>query len=398
MVTFVREDPVPSWWANALSRFLSVVAENFQLVQLNDTTVRGVGGADDDAAVIAIDGKWRWRETNTDRAHPGGAAGTYKVWVTAAANAIDNVPNPGTDHTNYAWDLAITAGAAPAAVAGVVDIWREVGYVVWDGAKITQLVQTVDGTRPHAAQHLPGGADPLPDFILNAVVPVGGQIAFAGDVSQIPPNFKAVDGSLIDAAAFPLFDARVGGSAPAASRHRYNGGVDPGGGKVRLPDKRGRSFAGANNMGTAAGAATGNGRIVIAPGATFGEVLHQLNGWEHGDHVHAAQGNLTARNHTHRHVSPIGLNNGRTVIFNPNTGELDSPGSYAVAYIGTPVAWDTGVGTGGVQTEVYYVTSEGASTTIVDGSTAGSSGYGLAPNGHNTVHPVEADLIIVRVA
>jgi microcystin-dependent protein len=57
-----------------------------------------------------------------------------------------------------------------------------------------------------------------------------------------------IDGRLIDRTVHSIFYSRFG--------HLFNGGVDPGSNMVRIPDARGRVLVGADNMGTAQGAAS----------------------------------------------------------------------------------------------------------------------------------------------
>lgn len=143
MNTFVRDDVMPSWWANRIQQFISTLSSNLLLSLLDATHIQIVAGADDAAAVTSIDGKWRWNEATVTRAHPGGGAGQYDIFVTAAANAIDNSPAPYSDHTAYAFALAIVAhNATPPVVAGVVDIFDKIGECTWDGAAITAIQQT----------------------------------------------------------------------------------------------------------------------------------------------------------------------------------------------------------------------------------------------------------------
>lgn len=143
--TFVRDEILPSWWANALSAFLSTYAENFHLEQVpaSNTQVRVPAGANDDLAAIAIDGRWRYVEANVVRAMAGGA-GTYDVFVVAKDDVIVNVPLPNTDTTDRTFDLRFAlTGNLPAAEPGVWALSRLVGQLDWDGAKITRFVQLV---------------------------------------------------------------------------------------------------------------------------------------------------------------------------------------------------------------------------------------------------------------
>lgn len=158
---FARDEVLPSWWANAVDLFLSTRASGFTITH-DATHVTVAAGADDQAAVVSVGGAWRWIEAPLTRAHPGGGAGTYLIFVTAAATDIVGTPAPYTDDTNYAFSLAITAtGDTPTIVAGVVDLFRQVATCDWDGAQITRVDQSVPATATHAGTHATAGADPL---------------------------------------------------------------------------------------------------------------------------------------------------------------------------------------------------------------------------------------------
>lgn len=76
----------------------------------------------------------------------------------------------------------------------------------------------------------------------------GMMMDFGGDVA--PPGWFMQDGSLKDATIYSDLYAEIG--------HKYNGGVDPGGGMFRLPDARGRASYGpklADTLGTMDGVA-----------------------------------------------------------------------------------------------------------------------------------------------
>ena len=83
--------------------------------------------------------------------------------------------------------------------------------------------------------------------VTDLFIPIGVQLP-TGALGDPPGDrFKLCDGRLISIAQYPAYHAAVG--------HKYNNYVDPGGGFVRLPDKRGRVSVGADTMGTAQGSA-----------------------------------------------------------------------------------------------------------------------------------------------
>lgn len=114
---------------------------NFRLSKASGTSIQVVAGATDAAAVLNVQGLWRLNEATVTRAHPGGGAGTYLVFATAAAQNITNSPAPFTDHSVYTWDLQILPSGTPTIVAGVVDVFRLIGHVAWNGSAITGLSQ-----------------------------------------------------------------------------------------------------------------------------------------------------------------------------------------------------------------------------------------------------------------
>lgn len=143
---FARENVFPSWFANAVQKFLSTAAPSFQITRASGTTIQVVAGAGVEAAVISINGNWRWNEATVNRAHPGGAAGTWDIYAVAAANSIVNVPAVGTDATVRTFALRIVeAGKTPPIEAGTVDIFRKIGSLLWTGAEVIGISQIVGG-------------------------------------------------------------------------------------------------------------------------------------------------------------------------------------------------------------------------------------------------------------
>lgn len=128
-----RGDPAIEPFFDAVQEVLGASAPSFYLTVLNSTTIRAVGGTENALNAIAIEGRYRWRTTTVDAAHPGGAAGTYDVWVTGSDNSFTSVPTE--DKTVYAWGLSILAtGGSPGTA-----ISRKVAEVEWSGTAITAL-------------------------------------------------------------------------------------------------------------------------------------------------------------------------------------------------------------------------------------------------------------------
>jgi microcystin-dependent protein len=126
-------------------------------------------------------------------------------------------------------------------------------------------------TQPHAARHAEGGDDPV-----LGQLPIGAVIAYAGSVLPSGGAFAWADGSLVDKTTFATLFGRVG--------HTYNGGVDPGSNKMRLPDKRGRALAGADNYGVGAASRMGTAR---GAGAGANTHSHTVNAHSHTVNSHS---------------------------------------------------------------------------------------------------------------
>ena len=130
-------------------------------------------------------------------------------------------------------------------------------------------------------------------------VPVGTLAPYAGSGDPAGGSWLLADGRLVAQATYPLYFAAVG--------HAYNLGVDPGGGMVRLPDKRGRVSAGADDMGTAAGAASRLGSLPRARGQVGGVHEHTLTEAQMPAHGHAVSVDI-------RGAAENGVVGGRTPI------------------------------------------------------------------------------------
>jgi hypothetical protein len=330
------EDPVPEEFFDAIQEMLSGIAVNFLLRQVSPTIIKVVAGAGHDQVSLSIGGAYRFITADAQVAHPGGAGGIYSVWATSLANQAPPAAGPaGGDHT---FGLAITSGAAPAGAG----ISRQVGRLVWNGSAILQVITTVGGSLAPAGDTI-----------------VGVQMPWVGSGDPADTRFLLADGRLLDSASYPEFDGLCGQNASGADKHRYNQGVNPGSGKVRMPDKRGRASIGADNMGTSQGAANRIPNSNRVAGQNGGEERHVLTATESG-------------------VNP----NGSTVAHS------HSPGG-GVSFLG-----DSGFLTG-------YALATAGDRQITQGNTTAAAQPGLiartADVAHNNMQPYEVDNMIVRV-
>lgn len=197
-ISFAHEQIGPAYWANALQDLLSTyVSPTFQLTQLNATTLRVPAGASTAAVTLGIQGRMRYAVANVDRAHPGGGAGVYDVWAVAANDSIGSSPVPFTDSTNYAFELRITAtGVPPTISAGVLDVYRKVGEVTWDGAAITRVrallvpvpLALSDGSSKYSLVHRGSGWINGPKTVGTKVLTYGSLGAFASSGDSTVAN------------------------------------------------------------------------------------------------------------------------------------------------------------------------------------------------------------------
>lgn len=211
----------------------------------------------------------------------------------------------------------------------------------------TGVISVDDGT----AWHDLALATDLAAAVLTASaggVPIGGEISYAGGSLPAGTVWAWEDGGLIDKTTFALFFSAVG--------HAFNGGVDPGSNKVRLPDKRGRVTVGADNMGTgAAGVLTANG----ARGDKGGFEKIAIAAPEMPLHSH------TPTDPTHRHGLLVG-----SALGGGGNGIL-------------------------IQSLASAALDPGYMATVGTGITIGNAGSGSA---HNNMQPHQTSNMIVRVA
>jgi microcystin-dependent protein len=176
----------------------------------------------------------------------------------------------------------------------------------------------------------------LAQAVLDAFIPIGGELPYAGDSDPPGGRFLLAEGRLVLIADYPTAFARWG--------HKYNRDgsnniVDPGGGQFRIPDKRGKVSVGADNMGTARGAAG----LLPSLASTFRAIgshvgvdqvtlsAAQLPAHTHPDNIsYAAAG-------THSHGGATGSMNRS----NPHAHSIADPAHYHNVGGGIPV-YNTG--------------------------------------------------------
>jgi microcystin-dependent protein len=241
MATFTRDGPFPSYFANALAKVLSLSGAGVTLQLVDPTHIQLPAGANDSAAILAVQGQWRWVESTLGPiAHPGGAAGIYPVYAVASANNISSTPNPYTDDTSYAFGLQILApGVTPTIVAGTVDIYRKIGNAHWSGSAITRLDQLVPAPTLHAGQHAVGGADPLTPADIAAVPAGDSAVHQPGDLIHSAAATRA-GAVLCDGATYP----RGGIYAALFAAIGTTYGVGDGSTTFNVPDFTGQTVVG----------------------------------------------------------------------------------------------------------------------------------------------------------
>jgi hypothetical protein len=129
-----------------IQELLGAASPNFRVTVKNATTLAVVAATDNGQMSIAINGRYRWRTTETTAALPGGLPdGTHPVFVTASANDFTGpIENP--DKTVHTFGLEIKkTGETPSSAH-----YREVGKVTVASGAITgfeQLVSSVSGAQ-----------------------------------------------------------------------------------------------------------------------------------------------------------------------------------------------------------------------------------------------------------
>lgn len=228
--------------------------------------------------------------------------------------------------------------------------------------------------------------DPMRDRIEEllaeiASVPIGTQLSYSGTI--LPAEVGGVEwtwanGALVDRTAYADFFARVG--------HAYNGGLDPGGNMVRLPDKRGRASRGADTMGGVTGA-----RLTVA--ANHPNAIGQNGGAERVA-LAAAEAGVAA--HGHADTIAVGLsddlNHTQTTPFAPGgyvaRADASAEGVMSLGGSGISVVWSRN-NSGFADRSLSHVHPKLGAV---------SNHPGAAGAAHENVGPYEVDTVIVRIA
>jgi hypothetical protein len=150
------QDPVHEGFFDPLQELLGAAVPSLRITVSNPTTLQVTATTDNGQIAVAINGRYRYRTTNTTAALPGSTPdGTHPVYVTATDNDFTQ-PEPDPDAlTDYTFGLAIrrTADGPPASA-----LYRQVGEVDVVAQAITAFRQTA-GPRPAAGFPLWAASD-----------------------------------------------------------------------------------------------------------------------------------------------------------------------------------------------------------------------------------------------
>lgn len=316
-----------------------------------------------DQVSIALNGKPRWNTATASATHPGGAAGTHDIWACSGPDVFVVSGSPATeaDNTTHAFTLKITTSGTPSGTGG--ETWfRKVGTLVWSGTAITSITPLVGKLAGISSDS--GG------------LPVGSIVEYAGStdpgVQADGTDWRLADGRLVVQATYPLFTTRVG--------HKYNGGVDPGGGNIRLPDRRGRASVGADDMGTAQGAANRIPNSNRQAGQNGGEERHTNLSTESGMPAHTHGDTFAVSS-----VQPWSA--GWNVPIADTSWQDGNVTSGNISLSAGPIPATLGA--------ISY--ASGGHSHSVTGAVSTASAVNAA-SAHNNMQPYEVDNVIVRVA
>lgn len=298
---------LPDAFVEPIQEFISTyVSPNFQVTLANATTIQVVAGTDNDQAGLAVSGKWRYNTATTQRAHPGGGAGTYDVWVVTGDN-IYVATDPETDDTDYSFTLRILAhGAGSPATGSGATFWaRKVAELHWTGSAIDKITPT-------------GYASITPLFTGYGA---GIVLDFSGPEANIPPNTAVADGRYIANADYPDHFAAVG-----TSQNNTGGLPNPPAGNHRVIDLRGRGTVGKGDMGT------GNANTPTATTPRIQRSGINTIATIMGEEYHTL---LTAEMPSHSHTGTTGSESSHTHTGTTSAGSAHSHSATGLTFTGT---------------------------------------------------------------
>jgi microcystin-dependent protein len=331
----------------------------------------------------------------------------------AGAQVYTRIRATGADATVFAGETGGTLGDNPATTDdnGRCVQWLERGQYAstitaddletfvepWDSAPAGDSGVDTAWLAPDAVTgaKIGAGAVAYADLaadILSAFIPIGGMIPFAGAGDPAGGRFLLADGRTVSGLTYVTLNAQIGSAAPSPRTHAYNGGVSPGVNLLRLPDKRGRVSVGADDMGTARGAA---GRIPNSArviGQNGGEERHTLLATEMPVHAHTVT-LAAAGSHSHggaTGAASIAHSHGTVDGHQFLTDRAAGGGVYDLVggnQIGNPAANTTVAD----PIHAHGIGADGSHTHTPSVGNAGSGGA------HNVMQPNEIDNVLIRV-
>lgn len=137
-------DPVSEAFFDAIQELLGAAAPALSITVTSATVLTLAASAENGQASVAIQGRYRWRTSNTTATLPGGLSdGWHPVFVTGSDNDFSGSTEDPDSPTDYSFGLQILAsGNTPA-----TEIYRQIGVVEVTSGAITSYRQTVGGGR-----------------------------------------------------------------------------------------------------------------------------------------------------------------------------------------------------------------------------------------------------------
>lgn len=373
--------PLPEWFLDELQEFVSTyVSPNFAVTILNPTTLQIVAGAGDaqvSAAIVnpsdATKFGWRWNAATVTAAAPGGlTVGDNDVFITAYATTYGapGTPPPAEVNTTASVGFGLQVlpvGTTPSGSAAVA-WYRKVAKATWSGSAFTDVRPLVGAAAPPSSADRagllaarPGAGAVLAGTKYLATDDHGGRVA-RSDGSAWAPTAPPVNGewplgavaewpwgsgSIPAYAVLPYGQAIAQASYPDINTLDVAAGRPHGtsSGNVVLPDYRGRTGVGKDDMGGSAAnriTAAISGVNGATLGAVFGAEGITLTTGQLPPHSHGVTGAPSYTDPTHQHVTTS------RAVYTANGGGLPGFDEGLADYS----QWS---GPGGVAADVSYV-------------------------------------------